>query len=158
VAPFNWGEPKLDNTGTRDIDVLRQELKARLGVGINVAKLNNYRERNLYSNAKENGAAMFALFYQIGAVGIGSLVFLTGISGMALALIRGKRRPELVLLWFLACAALYKILQDVLLFYQVNYLNNVYPMFLPFAAITLTAIVDRCKRRSAPPSEAGTVT
>jgi hypothetical protein len=156
VAPFNWGEPRLDNAGSRDLDVLRQELKARLGVGVNVAKLIAYRNQDLYPNAKQNGAAVLALFYQIAAVGFGSLILLAGISGMALALLRGRSRPDALLLWFLACAALYKILQDVLLFYQVNYLNNVYPMFLPFAAITLTAIADRCKRGSfEPPSEPG---
>jgi hypothetical protein len=148
VAPFSWGEPKLDESGTRDLDVLRQELKARLGVGINVLKLNNYRSQNLYAKAKENNAATLALLYQVGAVGLGTLVFLLGTLGMVLALVRAEARRTPLLLWFLACVALYKILQDVLLFYQVNYLNNVYPI----VAISLTAIGDRLRgRASAPP-------
>ena len=155
VAPFNWGEPRLDQAGTRDLDVLRQELKARLGVGVNVAKLDDYRSRNLYSNAKENRAAALALSYQIAAVGIGSLVFLLGISGMILALARGRRLHAPLLLWFLGCAAFYKILQDVLLAYQVNYLNNVYPMFIPFAALSLTAMIDLWKGREVLPLEPG---
>jgi hypothetical protein len=143
AAPFSWGEPKLDKSGTRDLDVLRQELKARLGVAVNVSKLNDYRNRNLYTQARGNRAAVLALVYQVGTVGFGSLVLLLGILGLVLTLVRIEFRPETLLLSFLGCAALYKILQEVFLFYQVNYLNNVYPMFLPFAAISLTAIVDR---------------
>jgi hypothetical protein len=146
VAPFSWGEPKLDEVAARDLDVLRQELKARLGVGINAAKLNDYRSKDLYLAAKSNTTATLALLYQIGAVGFGTLVFLLGVLGMVLALFRPEARRTSLLLWFLGCAAIYKILQDVLLAYQVNYLNNVYPMFLPFAAISLTAISDRFRR------------
>jgi hypothetical protein len=148
MAPFSWGEPKLDKTGARDLDVLRQELKARLGVGINVLKLKDYRSRDLYSQAKENTAAIFALLYQVGTVGLGCLVFLLGILGMILVLFRPDLRPAAPLLWFLGCTAIYKVLQDVLLFYQVNYLNNVYPMFLPFVAISLTTIIDRVQGRT----------
>ena len=157
VAPFNWGEPRLDQAGARDLDVLRQELKARLGVGVNVAKLDDYRSRNLYSNAKENAAAALSLAYQITAVGTGSVIFLLGIAGMVVALVGAKTPRRPLLLWLLGCAALYKMLQDVLLFYQVNYLNNVYPMFIPFAAISFTAVLDRVKGPAAP-LEAGTGT
>jgi hypothetical protein len=148
LAPFNWGEPKLDPPGTLDIDVLRQELKARLGVGVNVAKLNNYRSQNLYPKANEDNAAKFALLYQFVAVGLGSLVVVLGILGMAQALIRAPTVRAPLLSWLLACVAIYKILQDVLLAYQVNYLNNVYPMFLPFVALTLTSVSDRLRGRS----------
>jgi hypothetical protein len=112
-------------------------------VGINVAKLNNFRSQNLYAKAKQDNAAKLALVYQAVAVALGSAVFLLGIVGMILALVRVKSRQAPLLLWLLAAAAIYKILQDVLLAYQVNYLNNVYPMFLPFAAISLRAIADR---------------
>lgn len=151
VAPFSWGEPKLDEAGVRDLDVLRQEMKARLGVGINATKLNNYRRQDLYSKAKENSSAVLALMYQVGAVGLGALVFLLGILGMVLALFRPAARRASLLLWFLGCVVLYKILQDVLLAYQVNYLNNVYPMFLPFVAISLTAISNRLRRHKVMP-------
>jgi hypothetical protein len=149
VAPFSWGEPKLDTAATRDLDVLRQELKARLGVGINVAKLNNYRSLDLYGRARLDTAAILALLYQVAAAGLGALIFLLGSLGMVLTLVRAEPRRTPLLLWFLGCAALYKILQDVLLFYQVNYLDNVYPMFLPFAAISLAAIGDRLRGRAA---------
>jgi len=149
VAPFSWGEPKLNESAARDLDVLRQELKARLGVGINTAKLNDYRSLDLYPSAKKDGAAAFALLYQVGAVGLGTLVFLLGLLGAVLALFRPAVRRVPLLLWLLAGAATYKVLQDVVLAYQVNYLNNVYPMFLPFAAMSLTSICDHF-RRSAP--------
>jgi len=148
LAPFNWGQPKLDKASTRDIDVLRQELKARLGVGINVVKLNNYRRQNLYFKARRNDAAKLALLYQVAAVGLGSLVFLFGVLGMVFALLRFEATVAPLLVWLLGCAAIYKILQDVLLYYQVNYLNNVYPMFLPFVAISLTEISDRVRGRT----------
>ncbi len=148
AAPFNWGEPKLDKSGALDIDVLRQELKARIGIGINAAKLSDYRNQNLYEAASKDNAAKLALLYQVAAVGLGSVIFLLGILGMALALIRVKTARAPVILWFLACAAVYKILQDVLLAYQVNYLDNVYPMFLPFAAVSLTAFRDWFRRRT----------
>ncbi len=146
VAPFNWGEPRLDASSSQDLDLLRQELKARLGVGVNVAKMNNYRDENLRAKANENTAAALALLYQVAAVGVGSLVFLLGIVGIVLLLVRAKTMHAPLLLWFLAAAAVYKILQDVLLAYQVNYLNNVYPMFLPFAAVSLSAMRERLRR------------
>jgi hypothetical protein len=151
VAPFSWGEPRLDEAAARDLDVLRQELKARLGVGINAAKLNDYRSKDLYPTAKKNTAATLALVYQVGAVGLGTLVFLLGVLGMVWALFRPAATRMPLLLWILAAAAIYKILQDVLLFYQVNYLDNVYPMFLPFAAVSLTAITDRLRKRASTP-------
>lgn len=147
AAPFNWGEPKLDKSGVLDIDVLRQELKARIGIGINAAKLRDYRAQNLYAAASKDDAAKLALLYQVVAVGLGSVIFLLGILGMVLAFARVKTARVPLLLWFLGCAAVYKVLQDVLLAYQVNYLNNVYPMFLPFVAISLTAFADRFGRR-----------
>lgn len=153
LAPFNWGEPKLDKAGALDIDVLRQELKARLGVGINVAKLNKFRSEDLYSRAKTDNAAKLALLYQVLAVGSGSVIFLLGILGIVLALMRAQSARLPLLLWFLAGAALYKIIQDVLLAYQVNYLNNVYPMFLPFVALSLTAIGDRLRGRTPVPPD-----
>ena len=146
VAPFNWGEPKLDQSSARDLDLLRQELKARLGVGVNVAKLSNYRDENLRAKASENTAAALAMLYQVAAVGFGSLVFLLGIVGIVLVLVRAETMHAPLLLWFLASAAMYKVIQDVLLAYQVNYLNNVYPMFLPFAAVSLSAIHERLRR------------
>ena len=151
VAPFNWGEPKLDKPAALDLDVLRQELKARIGSGINAAKLSDYRNRNLYAAASEDGAAKLALLYQIAAVGLGSVILVLGILGMVLALIRGRLAPGPVLLWLLAGAAVYKILQDVLLAYQLNYLDNVYPMFLPFVAVSSTALRDRFGRRTPGP-------
>ena len=147
VAPFNWGEPKLDKQGTLDVDVLRQELKARLGVAVNVAKLNNHRSQDLYANAREDNAAELALLYQVVAVALGSVVFLLGLLGIILSLIRVNSLKMPLLLWLLGAAAIYKILQDVLLAYQVNYLNNVYPMFLPFVAVSMTAIRDRFAQR-----------
>jgi 4-amino-4-deoxy-L-arabinose transferase-like glycosyltransferase len=146
VAPFNWGEPKLDQSSSRDLDLLRQELKARLGVGVNVAKLSNYRDENLRAKASENTAAALAMLYQVAAVGFGSLVFLLGIVGIVLALVRAETMHAPLLLWFLASAAMYKVIQDVLLAYQVNYLNNVYPMVLPFAAVSLSAMHERLRR------------
>ena len=145
-APFNWGEPKLDAGAAHDIDVLRQELKAHLGVGVNVSKLNEYRSRDLYSVALQDRTAMAALTYQTAAVGFGALILLLGIAGMGVAA-RSVQAPAQPLVWFLACAALYKLLQDVLLSYQVNYLNNVYPMFLPFVALALTTFGDKLRRR-----------
>ena len=135
----------------RDLDVLRQELKARLGVGINAVKLNEYRRQDLYPAAKKNAAATLALVYQVAAVGLGTLVFLLGLLGMAWALFRPAARRMPLLLWILAAAAIYKIFQDVLLYYQVNYLDNVYPMFLPFAAVSLTAIADRLRKSLSKP-------
>ena len=146
VAPFNWGEPKLDRSSSRDLDLLRQELKARLGVGVNVVKLNTYRDEDLRAKASGDTAAKLALSYQVAAVGFGSLVFLLGIVGIVLALVRAKTMRAPLLLWFLASAAVYKIFQDVLLAYQVNYLNNVYPMFLPFVAVSLSAVRERLWR------------
>jgi hypothetical protein len=155
LAPFNWGEPKLDKAGALDIDVLRQELKAHLGVGINVAKLNNFRSQDLYPKANADNAAKLALLYQVLAVGSGSVVFFLGVLGVVLALTRAKSARLPLLLWLLAGAASYKILQDVLLAYQVNYLNNVYPMFLPFVAISLTAMGGRLRgRKPVPPGRA----
>jgi hypothetical protein len=151
VAPFSWGEPKLDQAAARDLDVLRQELKARLGVGINAVKLNDYRRQDLYPASKKNAAATLALLYQVGAVGLGTLVFLLGLLGMVWALLRPAAMRMPLLLWILAAAAIYKIFQDVLLYYQVNYLDNVYPMFLPFAAVSLTAIADRLRKSVSKP-------
>lgn len=145
VAPLNWGEPRLDEQGQLDLDVLRQELKSRLGVGVNARKLENYRDRGLYPNARSNKAALGALVYQICAVGLGSLVMLLGMIGILLVLVRPSLRPATPLLYLLGCAACYKILQDVLLCYDVNYLVNVFPMFLPFVSISLLAIGGRLR-------------
>jgi hypothetical protein len=142
LAPFSWGEPALDNTGARDLDVLRQNLKVRLGVGINVSKLRAYGDPGLYSQASENKGALAALLYQVITVGLGTLVLLLSILGMLLMLLRPALRLGTPLLWLLCATVIYKILQDVLLCYQINYLNNVYPMLLPFVAISVTAIVD----------------
>lgn len=145
LAPFNWGEPKLDEQGRLDLDVLREELKSRLGVGVNVRELQDYRNRGLYPSTKRNGNALCALIYQFCAVGLGSLVILLGIAGILLVLFRPTLRPSTPLLCLLGCTACYKILQDVLLCYQVNYLSNVYPMFLPFVSISLFTIGGGCR-------------
>ena len=39
AAPFNWGEPRLAPDDARDLDVLREELKSRLGAGVNARQL-----------------------------------------------------------------------------------------------------------------------
>lgn len=145
LAPFNWGEPRLDAQGRLDLDVLREELKSRLGAGVNVRELQDYRERGLYPGARRNMSAVNALAYQFCCVAAGSLVMLLGLAGMALALVRRDLRPPEPLLYLLGAAACYKIFQDVLLCYQVNYLVNVYPMFLPFVAITLVALAGRLR-------------
>jgi hypothetical protein len=149
AAPFNWGEPQLNKSSALNVDVLRQELKSRLGVGINVAKLRTFRSENLYASAREDAHAKLALAYQIAAVGCGSMILILGLLGMAFALLRAKETRSSLLLWLLALTALYKCSQDILLAYQVNYLNNVYPMFLPFVAISLTSIFGRFRRRPA---------
>jgi hypothetical protein len=154
LAPFNWGEPRLDEQARLDLDVLRQELKVRFGVGVNVRKLQDYRDRDLYPAAQRNRAAVGALIYQFCGVGLGSLVLLLGIAGMLLVLVRPSLRPETPLLYLLGCAACYKILQDVLLCYDVSYLSNVYPMFLPFMSISLFAI-GGCVRSIATRSSGG---
>ena len=146
MAPFNWGEPRLNEQGQLDLDVLRQELKSSLGVGVNVRKLQDYRERGLYPPARRNMAAVGALLYQSCAVGFGSLIMFLGMAGMLLVLVRPALRPTTPLLYLLGATACYKILQDVLLCYQVNYLVNVYPMFLPFVSISVVAIVGRFRR------------
>jgi hypothetical protein len=115
--------------------------------------LNNFRSQDLYPRAKADNPAKLALMYQVLAVGSGSLVFFLGILGIVLALMRAESARLPLLLWFLAGAAVYKILQDVLLAYQVNYLNNVYPMFLPFVAISLTAIGERLRSRKPVPPD-----
>jgi hypothetical protein len=143
LAPFSWGEPALDKTDARDLDVLRQTLKARLGVGINAYKLRAYQDPELYSQATANKAARRALLYQVITVALGSLIFILGVLGMGLVVLRPALRPPTPLWCLLGAAVTYKILQDIVLFYQVNYLNNVYPLLLPFVAIGVTAIVDR---------------
>ena len=140
------GGTKADERGRRDLDVLRQELKAHIGVGINVGKLSEYRADDSYSKARRNPAAISALLYQIVAVGLGSLVFLLGMTGICLVVAGAKATRQPLLLWLLASAALYKVFQDIFLYYQVNYLNNVYPMFLPFAALSLVTVQDRLRR------------
>lgn len=143
LAPFSWGEPNLDEKGTLDLDVLREELKCRLGVAVNVRKLKNHRIRGLYPDAIKNRAAVIALLYQIVTVGLGSLVLLLGMTGMILVAFQLHPRPPTPLLYLLGCAAIYKMLLNVLLCYQVNYLNNVYPVFVPFVSISLAVIVNR---------------
>ncbi len=154
LAPFNWGQPKLDEQNRLDLDVLREELKSRLGAGVNVRELQDYRDRGLYPGAQKNMAALGALIYQCCAVGLGSLVMLLGMAGMLLVLVRPSLRPATPLLYLLGCAACYKIFQDVLLCYQVNYLSNVYPMFLPFASISLF-VLEGCLRSIATRSSGG---
>ena len=148
LAPFSWGEPRLHEQGRLDLDVLREELKCRLGVGVNLRELQDYRERGLYPGARRNMAAFGALIYQLCGVGLGSLIMLLGIAGMLLVMLRPALRPTTPLLYLLGAAAAYKMLQDVLLCYQVNYLSNVYPMFLPFVSIALSAIVSRFRKHA----------
>jgi hypothetical protein len=143
LAPFSWGMPRLDKQGRIDLDVLREELKSVLGLGVNVRELQGYRDRGMYCGAEKNIAAIGALAYQFFAVGCGSLVMLLGIAGMLLVLVRHELRPSSPLLYLFGCAACYKILQDILLCYQVNYLVNVYPMFLPFVSISIFYIAAR---------------
>jgi hypothetical protein len=135
IAPFSWGEPRLDERGKLDLDVLREELKSRIGVGVNVEELSRYRAEGLLSDSRRNPSAVAALAYQTVTVGLGSVVLVSALAGMVIVLMNPAVRPETPLLFLLACAAVYKLLQDVLLAYQVNYLSNVYPMLVPFAAI-----------------------
>jgi hypothetical protein len=68
---------------------------------------------------------------------MGSTSLLLGVAGMLLVIFRPALRVSTPLLYLLAFTACYTILQDVFLDYQVNYLSNVYPMFLPFVGISL---------------------
>jgi hypothetical protein len=145
MAPFNWGEPSLGPTGALDLDVLRQELKLRLGVGVNVRKLREYG--GLVSQAEKDVPAMLALAYQAVMTGLGSAILALGLWGMGLVLFRPDMRPATPLLWILAATATYKLLQNILLFYTVNYLNSVYPLFIPFVAVSVT-FVGKALRRS----------
>lgn len=149
LAPFNWGEPKLDERHAKNLDVLRQELKARLGVGVNTVKLSDYRSRGLYSQAIHDQVALLALLYQVLAVGMGSILFMLGLFGIVIVLYRPADWAMQSLVWLCGLVVLYKVAQDVLLCYQLNYLNNVYPMFLPFVAIGLTVIVNRVRQPAA---------
>jgi hypothetical protein len=146
LAPFTWGEPRLSPPSARDLDVLRQELKAKLGIALNSAKLREYGGAGVHSQAQQDLAAQLALLYQALTVGLGSLILLLGIAGMIVFLLRPAQRPLPPLLCLLGGAALFKLAQDALLFYQVTYLNNVYPAFLPFVVISTTAIADRLRR------------
>jgi hypothetical protein len=149
LAPFNWGEPRLDPTGALHLDVLRQELKSRLGVGVNVLKLREYRDRGIASEAEKDAPAMLALIYQSGMTGLGSLFLALGILGIGLVLLRRELRPAAPLLWILGATATYKLLQNTLLFYQVNYLNSVYPFFIPFVVVSMIFIGNVLRRRAA---------
>ena len=66
-----------------------------------------------------------------------------GFCGMAIAALRARQAASGPLLGLLALTAIYKVLQGVLLCYQVNYLNNVYPMFVPFACLAASAAIER---------------
>jgi len=101
LAPFNWGEPGLDKQSLLDLDVLREELKSRLGAGVNVRELQDYRTRGLYPAAKRNMAAIGALVYQFCAVGLGGLVMILGIVGMVLVLVNPALRPAAPLIYLL---------------------------------------------------------
>jgi hypothetical protein len=146
LAPFNWGEPRLESAGTLNLDVLRQELKSKLGVGVNVLKLRDYRNRGLVEPAEKDAAAIFALIYQTVMTGIGSVVLALGILGIILVLLRPEVRPATPLLWILGATATYKLLQNALLFYQINYLNSIYPLFIPFVAVSVTFIRNFLRR------------
>jgi len=150
LAPFNWGEPGLGPAGTLHLDVLRQELKSRLGVGVNVLKLRDFRNRGLIEPAEKDPAAILALIYQTVMTGIGGLVLAFGIMGIILVLLRPEVRPATPLLWILGATATYKLLQNALLFYQINYLNGVFPLFIPFVAVSMTFIRNTLHRPEGP--------
>jgi hypothetical protein len=146
LAPFNWGEPRLSPAGTLHLDVLRQELKSRLGVGVNILKLREYRDRGLSAEAEKDIPAILALAYQAVMTGLGSAVLALGILGIGLVLLRPEMRSSTPLLWILGATAIYKLLQNVILFYQVNYLNGVYPLFIPFVAVSVVFIRNILRR------------
>ena len=150
LAPFNWGEPRLEPAGTLHLDALRQELKSRLGVGVNVLKLRDYRNRGLLEPAEKDMAAIFALIYQTVMTGIGAVMLALGILGIILVVLRPEVRPATPLLWILGATAIYKLLQNALLFYQINYLNGVYPLFIPFVAVSVTFIRNILRRPEGP--------
>jgi hypothetical protein len=155
MAPFNCGEPRLSSAGTLHLDVLRQELKSRLGVGVNVLKLREYRDRGLAAQAETDVPAILALIYQTVMTGLGSLVLALGILGIGLVLLRPEMRPASPLLWILGATATYKLLQNAVLFYQVNYLNSVYPLFIPFVAVSVIFIGNGLRRPEANSDPAG---
>jgi hypothetical protein len=157
VAPFNWGEPVLAGNGARDLDVLREELKGRLGVGVNVRQLEAYRRTGSLSEAQRNRGAVFALLYQIGTAALGSVLFLLAMAGMIVMLLQARSGPVSTWLCVLAATATYKVLQDVLLLYQVTYLSNVFPIFLPFVAISVATIARVPWIATAPSPSAGPV-
>ena len=135
VAPFNWGEPILQQGDAVELDALRELIKQRIGVGVNVREFESYRQSGLLDRASHNSRAVSALAYQMVTTGIGSLLLLISISGMlvfSLSRQWEKHRP----LWILCAATgFYKIAQDVFLGYQINYLNNVYLVFVPFVLL-----------------------
>ncbi len=147
LAPFNWGEPRLGTAGALHLDVLRQELKLRLGVGVNVLKVRDYQSRGIALEAQKDTLAIAALVYQSVMTAVGSIVLALGILGFGFVLMRHEMRPASPLLWILAATAAYKLLQNILLFYTVNYLNSVYPLFIPFAVLSVKFIRDVLHRR-----------
>jgi hypothetical protein len=148
LAPFNWGEPDLSPAGALHLDVLRQELKSRLGVGVNVLKLREYRNRGLSAEAGNDIPALLALTYQTVMTGVGSVVLALGMLGIGLVLLRPELRPSTPLIWILGATATYKLLQNIVLFYQVNYLNGAFPIFVPFVAISVLFIRNTLSRSS----------
>jgi len=131
----------------------RKDYKSKLAV----PELRTFRGRAIstitreeIAAAEKDPAAILALIYQTVMTGIGSLVLAFGIMGIILVLLRPEVRPATPLLWILGATATYKLLQNALLFYQINYLNGVFPLFIPFVAVSMTFIRNTLHRPEGP--------
>ena len=139
-SPFNFGEPRLDKLGQLHLDVLREETKCLFGLGVNQREIETYRAEKLLAAAEKNWHAVLALLYQVLSTAVGGIVLALGLTGIWLVLLKNELRTN-PLVVILGATFLYKLAQDVLLCYQVNYLNNVFPLLIPFVAISAKAIV-----------------
>lgn len=134
-APFAWGEPRLHKESALYIDVLREELKAKIGLGSDVRQLTSYRRQGLFEQAIHDKPALLSLAYQGISIAFGFIILILAIYGLIILVFCRNLRPLTPLLYLLGCVAFYKIGMNICMAYQIFYLNNIYPMLIPFVGI-----------------------
>ena len=140
AVPFYWWEPRLGSDHRANLDILREDLKNRIGVAANERQVALYKEQGVLSSARRDTVAMLALGYQFATAGTGALIFLLSLFGMAILVFRRGTRPTDPLLWLFGLVVLYKAFLDIVLNYGVEYLSNVYPLVIPFACVALSRL------------------
>ena len=144
VGGFYNGKPRARSADTeRDLEILKEKLKMRLGFHPNVMEVETYKEAGEWDAFTADPAAVALMFLLLAATAVGAAFLMISLLGLAVSLRRAPRAPFLMLM---ASAVVYQWATVSLLQYQPRHMNAVYLFSIPFFLAGFRLLSDRLSR------------